>query len=356
MLVAGRAAARWRRRCVPWQQAHRGLGGAARAWRRRRHRVFRRRAADLRRRPARARASRAVLCARSPPRDPAPPAAIRRRLSTHSGHGARDLSHVHRRDHLRHRSRRPPLPSRAEHRRRAREAPRSGRAGVGHPALTRGCGNRPHESFPAPARPAHARPSAMKCALLLVLAAGCTGSGDGTAGGGAGSDPTGPDAGPTVLETIARAQLWVDAQVPYCQAANHQPDYDSACSSTCTRPDVPDWDPYRSDCSGFVSWAWKLPAPGRVTRTFAPFKTDITSVINAMDLAPGDAVNNSEHIMLFKARVTPGMTATFMEEPGCSSTEPYAREFTADVTIDATSISVLHHGTFTAIRYPDAPK
>ena len=196
----------------------------------------------------------------------------------------------------------------------------------------------------------------MKRALLLVLAAGCTGSVDGTAGGGPGPDMTGPDAGPTVIETIARAQLWVDAQVPYCQAANHQPDYDSACASTCTRPDVPDWDPYRSDCSGFVSWAWKLPAPGRVTSTFAPFKMDITSVIDAKDLAPGDAVNNSEHIMLFKAWVTPGMTATFMEEPGCSSTEPYAREFTADVTIDTTSITVLHHGTFTAIRYPDAPK
>lgn len=197
----------------------------------------------------------------------------------------------------------------------------------------------------------------MKRVLVLVLAAGCTGSVDGTAGGGGmGTDTTGPDAGPTAIESIARAQLWVDAQVPYCQAANHQPDNDSACASTCTRPDVPDWDPYRSDCSGFVSWAWNLPAPGRVTSTFAPFKMDITSVISASDLAAGDAVNNSEHIMLFKAWVTPGMTATFMEEPGCSSTEPYAREFTADVTIDTTSITVLHHGTFTAIRYPDAPK
>jgi hypothetical protein len=45
-----------------------------------------------------------------------------------------------------------------------------------------------------------------------------------------------------------------------------------------------------------------------------------------------------------------------MEEPGCSSAEPYARQFTADVTIDATSITVEHHGTFTAIRYPDAPQ
>ena len=69
-----------------------------------------------------------------------------------------------------------------------------------------------------------------------------------------------------------------------------------------------------------------------------------------------DAVNNSDHIMLFKEWTTPGEEATFMEEPGCSSSEPYARAFTAKVTIDKTSISVSGHGTFTAIRYPDAPK
>ena len=194
----------------------------------------------------------------------------------------------------------------------------------------------------------------MKSLLALVLVAGCTGTVDGTEGPTA--TGTEPDAGTPVVMSIARAQLWVDAMVPYCQAANHEPDNDSACASTCERPDVPDWDPYRSDCSGFVSWAWALPAPGRVTSTFAPFKLDITQVISASDLAPGDAVNNSEHVMLFKEWVTPGQTATFMEEPGCSSTEPYARQFTADVTIDATSITVEHHGTFTAIRYPDAPK
>jgi hypothetical protein len=192
--------------------------------------------------------------------------------------------------------------------------------------------------------------------LALVLVAGCTGTVDGTEGEHPGPGDSLPDAGTTVIESIARAQLWVDAMVPYCQAANHEPDNDAACSTTCERPDMPDWDPYRSDCSGFVSWAWALPSPGRVTSTFAPFTLDITQVIAASDLEPGDAVNNSEHIMLFKEWVTPGQSATFMEEPGCSSSEPFARQFTADVTLDATSITVLHHGTFTAIRYPDAPK
>src|SRR3569623_237915 len=197
----------------------------------------------------------------------------------------------------------------------------------------------------------------MQRLLVLALAAGCTGSVGGT-GDPMGDDDsmTSPDAGPSVPTPIARAQLWVDAKVPYCQAANHERDYDSACAMTCERPDNADWDPYRSDCSGFVSWAWELPAPGRVTSTLAPFEMDITNVIDAMDLLPGDAVNNDEHIMLFKEWTTPGVEATFMEEPGCSSSEPYARAFTAKVSIDATSITVSGHGTFTAIRYPDAPK
>jgi len=88
------------------------------------------------------------------------------------------------------------------------------------------------------------------------------------------------------------------------------------------------WDPYRSDCSGFVSWAWDLPAPGRTTGDFAPFTTDLTHTILGTDLRPGDAVNNSNHMMLFKEWVTKPTKATFMDEPGCSSATPYAHEFT----------------------------
>jgi len=189
--------------------------------------------------------------------------------------------------------------------------------------------------------------------LLAVLAitAGCTGDIDGH------GDLSAPDAVAAVpgQHSVERGALWVAAKVPYCQAPNHQRDYDAACSSTCTRPDVPDWDPYRSDCSGFVSWAWDLPAPGRVTSTFAPFKTDITHTIEAKDLRAGDAVNNDEHIMLFVEWTMPGAEAKFMEEPGCSASEPYAREVTAPVTISGETIVVTHHGTFTAIRYDQAP-
>lgn len=192
--------------------------------------------------------------------------------------------------------------------------------------------------------------------LVLLAAAACTGNIDGRASS---MDPPAPDAPQQQAvpgqQSVERGALWVAAKVPYCQAANHQRDYDSACASTCTRPDVPDWDPYRSDCSGFVSWSWDLPAPGRVTSEFAPFKTDLTHAIQAADLRAGDAVNNSEHIMLFVEWVTTGTEAKFMEESGCSASEPYAREFTEAVTISDDQMVTKYHGTFTTIRYDSAP-
>jgi hypothetical protein len=155
-------------------------------------------------------------------------------------------------------------------------------------------------------------------------------------------------------DAISRGMQWVTAKLLYCQSANGAPDYDTACSSTCTRQSNPQWDPYRSDCSGFVSWAWGLPSPGRVTSEFSPFNNDVTKTIQAIDLLPGDAVNRNSggHMMLFEKWVTPGKSAIFMEEPGCSSSEPYAHEFTSDVTISGVDITIAYEGsTFTAIRF-----
>ncbi len=153
-------------------------------------------------------------------------------------------------------------------------------------------------------------------------------------------------------DAIARAMEWVDVKLHYCQSPNHQHDYDAACSSVCNRHDNSQWNPYRSDCSGLVSWAWGLPAPGRTTLMFAPFESDITKVISGIDLQPGDAVNNSDHVMLFKHWDSKGHRATFIEEPGCSSSTPYAHEVSTSVSISGSSVYVPYNGmTFHAIRY-----
>ena len=135
------------------------------------------------------------------------------------------------------------------------------------------------------------------------------------------SSPVASSAGTTASslsegDALARAGEWVAAELHYCQAPNHVRDYDVSCASVCNRTDNAAWDPYRSDCSGLVSWAWGLPAPGRTTLGFAPYVTDITHVIPALDLRPGDAINNRDHIVLFKSWAGSGV-ANFIEEPGC---------------------------------------
>jgi hypothetical protein len=166
------------------------------------------------------------------------------------------------------------------------------------------------------------------------------------------SDGTAQPAALTRADAVARAEQWVGARLQYCQSPNHERDYDPSCSAVCERADNPAWDPYRSDCSGLVSWAWGLPPRGRTTLMLAPFMTDISSVIAASDLQPGDAVNNVDHVMLFKEWVTQGQVATFIEEPGCSAATPYAHEFTSSVSLSGDQIRVAWNGmTFWAIRY-----
>jgi uncharacterized membrane protein YgcG len=186
--------------------------------------------------------------------------------------------------------------------------------------------------------------------VTLALAAGCSAAPASTSDESLGSTAQGL----STADAIARAEQWVAAKLLYCQSANGKPDGDTACASVCERESNSEWDPYRSDCSGFVSWAWDLPAPGRVTSEFAPYETDITTVIQASDLRAGDAANRNSggHIVLFEKWTTPGSEAMFMEEPGCDSSTPYAHEFTSAVTLDGANITIAYEGdTFTAIRY-----
>jgi hypothetical protein len=145
---------------------------------------------------------------------------------------------------------------------------------------------------------------------------------------------TTPDAGaPSGGETsaVSRAQQWVTVKMPYCEAANGARDYDSSCSSVCHRTGAANesqWNAYRSDCSGLVSWSWGLAAPGLVTETFVP---GAASFIPTEDLQPGDAIlRPSEHVVLFDHWMNKATgTADVISEPGCSAgVPPYAQHQT----------------------------
>ncbi len=92
-----------------------------------------------------------------------------------------------------------------------------------------------------------------------------------------------------------------------------------------------------------------------MTSEFAPFDTAKSTTIDCTAMQPGDAANRNPdtgHIVLFVSWVTPGKEAVFMEEPGCSSSTPYAHEFTSTVTCNGTDVDIAYEGTtFTAIRY-----
>src|SRR5579872_1065006 len=71
-------------------------------------------------------------------------------------------------------------------------------------------------------------------------------------------------------------------------------------------------------------------------------------------MKPGDAANRNSagHIVMFEKWITPGSEALFYEEPGCSSSMPYAHEFQSAVTCSGSNVDIAYEGTtFTAIRY-----
>jgi hypothetical protein len=178
-----------------------------------------------------------------------------------------------------------------------------------------------------------------------------TGTGNSTSTGGSQSGGGGA-AQSFGDEAVMRAREWVTAQVPYCGGPNGG--HDVICGGTCTRDGDaanPDWDAYRSDCSGLVSWAWQLPAPGHVTSGFAPYATDVSDVIAIADLQPGDALNNDSHVMLFAAWKDDTKTqAVVVQESDCGKV---ANESTVELTYadGAQKADVKYYGTFYSIRY-----
>lgn len=187
---------------------------------------------------------------------------------------------------------------------------------------------------------------------------GGTGASTSTKSGSGSTAPSSPSAPATGVDddldafaksALSRALEWVDVKMPYCGGVNNGTDH--LCGGTCRRSGAhasPAWDPYRTDCSGFVSWAWQLPAPGRITTGFAPFDTSVTTTIDVDDLLPGDALNNQNHVILFGGWANAEHTkARLLEEYDCGQV---AVDRVRDIgKVSSTQVST-QGGTFTAIR------
>jgi hypothetical protein len=105
----------------------------------------------------------------------------------------------------------------------------------------------------------------------------------------------------TRCEVLARAQSWVDAQVPYSQSDWFTNEYGS----------------YRQDCSGYVSMAWDL-STSLTTSTLPQVSTELGTFD---ELLPGDAVDHTgSHVMLFKRWLVQGDSFEAYEETTSGTT------------------------------------
>jgi hypothetical protein len=89
----------------------------------------------------------------------------------------------------------------------------------------------------------------------------------------------------TRSQVLARAQSWVDAQVPYSQSASY-PDTTTG---------------YRTDCSGYVSMAWRAQYSSGAPASYTTSSLgSISHQIAVADLQPGDIVLKAgSHVRLF---------------------------------------------------------
>ena len=151
--------------------------------------------------------------------------------------------------------------------------------------------------------------------------------------------------------TLTRAHQWIDADMPYCGGPNGGDDV--ICGGTCTRTGTAksaEWDKYRSDCSGFISWSWGLAAPGETTRTLAPYDTTVSTLITIEELQPGDALNGNGHVMLFGGWADKAAgKATILQESRCGTTA--AEKISVFKVVDATTLQISDGRKFRPIRY-----
>lgn len=167
--------------------------------------------------------------------------------------------------------------------------------------------------------------------------------------------PPAPPLDATFAErTLARARQWIDVDMPYCGGPNGGKDV--ICGGTCSRSGgakSAEWDTYRSDCSGFVSWSWALPAPGQTTRTLAPYDTKVSTLITVDELEAGDALNGAGHVMLFGGWADKAAgKALILQESRCGTTAH--EQISVFKVLDTTTLQISDGRKFRAIRYKNA--
>ncbi|MYS80820.1 hypothetical protein [Embleya scabrispora] len=143
-------------------------------------------------------------------------------------------------------------------------------------------------------------------------------------------------------QTLARAQDWVDARVPYSTNGLQSPYSWWRDDATGGR--------YRQDCSGFVSMAWQL-SYSRTTYDLP----DVATQISKWDLQPGDILNSNPHVILF-AGWNNKAAGTFSYYQESSRSRPTNYE---SGSLNASTLAGHPTSTYSAYRYnkiaDDAP-
>ncbi|MGW0737925.1 hypothetical protein [Streptomyces sp. NPDC002851] len=132
-----------------------------------------------------------------------------------------------------------------------------------------------------------------------------------------GDTPPPPAPGGTRGEALARAATWLTANnggpVPYSQSKNWK-------------------DGYRQDCSGYVSMALDLGAPG--TNSVGLTSPKIAKPISVNELKPGDLLidadgnSNTRHVLMFERWDNPAHTSyTAYDQNGDHGTEHRSRTY-----------------------------
>ncbi|MEU7527631.1 hypothetical protein AB0A74_17985 [Saccharothrix sp. NPDC042600] len=127
----------------------------------------------------------------------------------------------------------------------------------------------------------------------------------------------------TRAEVLKRAKYWWDKKVPYSMKGYYR--------------DINGGKKYRTDCSGFVSMAWKLTS-SRTTYTLP----EVSKPISWAALKPGDIVLSKGHVKLFEKWANADKTVMWIYEQGSTKT---------DMDHEKVSVSTLKNGGYKPRAY-----